>query len=407
MTSPDLVPVKQAQRITGLDTLRGFALLGILVVNAQAFGMVSTAYSNPTVYGDFTGVNYMCWWFGYMFFDTKMMTIFSTLFGAGIALMWEKCESSGRGFLGLHFRRMLVLMLFGLAHAYLLWFGDILFCYSVCGMVVCWLRKLRPAFLIPIGLAMILIPFLISLGFNAMIPMMPEKSFAEFKHGWYPPAELIQQENNAYQGSWLEQMPYRASTALMFQTFLLAIFFIWRAGGLMLIGMALFKLGWITGNRTTREYSIGAAAAFAFGLPLVFFGILQNEANKWSIEYSFFLGPQFNYFASLLVAFGYMCVVMLLCRSSLDRYLGPLRAVGQMALTNYLMQTIIMTSIFYGHGLGLFGQVTRLQMALMVLAVWLFQLFFSSIWLKYFRFGPFEWLWRSMSYWKLQPMLKR
>src|SRR5438132_1465135 len=135
------VPVTAAERITTLDALRGFALLGILTMNMQSFSMIGAAYFNPTAYGDLTGVNYWVWYLCAVFADSKFMTIFSMLFGAGIVLMTGRAEASGRRAALLHYRRMGVLLLFGLAHAYVLWPGDILYSYAICGCVLYPLRR--------------------------------------------------------------------------------------------------------------------------------------------------------------------------------------------------------------------------------------------------------------------------
>lgn len=143
---------------------------------------------------------------------------------------------------------------------------------------------------------------------------------------------------------------------------------------------------------------------FAIGFPMVLYGVQQFEANDWSMEYSFFQGHQYNWWGSLFISFGYLCGVMLLCQhSGLVKLLAP---VGQMALTNYLLQTIICTLVFYGHGLGWFGSLNRIELIGVVVAVWFLQIVLSSVWLSRFRFGPFEWFWRSLTYWKLQPVVK-
>jgi len=144
---------------------------------------------------------------------------------------------------------------------------------------------------------------------------------------------------------------------------------------------------------------------FLLGFSLVIFGVMQNFAHNWEFAYSMFVGSQFNYWGSILVSFGYIGMVMLIAKSGwIPAVVERFAAVGRMALTNYFMQTIICTTLFYGHGLGWFGQVERTSQVLVVLSIWALQLIISPIWLKYFRFGPFEWLWRSLTYWQKQPM---
>lgn len=399
-------PVTQSERVVSIDVLRGFALLGILMMNIQSFGLIGAKYMNPMAAGKIEGTSYWIWWFSHVFFDTKMMAIFSLLFGAGIVLMWERFHKTGRKFTGLHYRRTFWLIVFGLVHAHLLWMGDILFTYGVCGMLVYWLCGLKPKWLIPIGLIVVSVGSFNYLMGQAWISNMDEATKVEMMNdSWTPTQEAIDTEIEHYRGNWLEQSKHRIPGAILMQTFLLPLLFLWRAGGLMLIGMGLYKLGVFSAERSTRFYLIGAIIGLVTGFATVIWGVVQNNQHDWSFEYSFFDGVQFNYWGSLLVSFGYICVVMLICKLNL---LGwprkSLAAVGQMALTNYLMQTLICTTIFYGHGLAMFQQMDRLQLLGVVLAVWVFQMIASPIWLKYFRFGPFEWLWRSLSYWRMQPL---
>ena len=147
-----VTPVRATERIVTLDVLRGFALFGILLMNIQSFAMPEAAYFIPAAYGDLTGANRVVWWFSYLFADQKFMTLFSMLFGAGIVLMTAKAEQSGRPTLGLHYRRMFWLLVIGLMHGYLLWSGDILALYAICGFIVYWFRRWPPRRLLIAGL---------------------------------------------------------------------------------------------------------------------------------------------------------------------------------------------------------------------------------------------------------------
>ena len=197
----------------------------------------------------------------------------------------------------------------------------------------------------------------------------------------------------------------RVPTAIYMQTNHFVTETMWRAGGLMLIGMALFKLGIFGAERSRRFYLRMTTVGFGLGLPIVVFGVLYRNDSAWNFRSAFFGGSQFNYWGSLLVAAGWIGVVMLVCqRPGWNQVTRPLAAVGRMALSCYLLQTIFCTTIFYGHGLGLFGSVERVGQAVITLAVWAAMLVACPIWLRHFRFGPFEWLWRSLTYMKFQPM---
>jgi uncharacterized protein len=173
----------------------------------------------------------------------------------------------------------------------------------------------------------------------------------------------------------------------------------------MLLGMALFKTGVLSAARSGRFYAGMVAIGYGAGLPLVIAGVVRNFAAGWAYEYSMFFGSQYNYWGSVLVALGHVGLVMLFCRSGLLSGLKRvLAAYGRMALTNYLVQTVICTTLFYGHGLGLFGYVERWQQILLVVAIWVVQLVYSPLWLQRYRFGPAEWAWRSLTYGRRQPM---
>jgi len=401
-------PTAPSERIIALDALRGFAVLGILIMNVQSYSMIEAAYINPTAYGDLTGINRWVSVLSHLLADGKFMAIFSILFGAGVVLMTGKVEAKGRSAVGLHYRRTLWLIVIGMIHAYLLWYGDILTAYGVCALLVFLFRKVSPKWLLVIGLISVSVASLLYLSFGFSLPYWPAESYQNVLQAWQPGAEKVSQEISSYQGSWLEQMSHRVPAALMFQTFLFMIWVGWRAGGLMLVGMALFKWGLLTAQRSKRFYSRLTAIGFLPGFPLVIYGMARNYQANWSFDYSMFIGNQFNYWGSILIALGYIGVIMLICKSiHLSKLTGRFAAVGRMALTNYLMQTIICTTIFYGHGLGFFGRIERGGQILIVFIVWILQLWLSPIWLRYFRFGPAEWVWRSLTYLRLQPVRQK
>jgi uncharacterized protein len=179
----------------------------------------------------------------------------------------------------------------------------------------------------------------------------------------------------------------------------------WNISGLMFIGMALYKWGVLSAQRSIAFYSRLLIIGFGAGLATIAFGVHENMVNNWQLAYSFFYGVLYNYWGSLFVAGAYIGAIMLLAKKvGHSPMLKPLVATGRMAFTNYIMQSLIATFIFYGHDFGYFGAVERWGQLLIVIGIWLFQIVFSVIWLKRFRYGPLEWLWRSLTYWKIQPM---
>ena len=400
-------PVAETARIDSIDVLRGFALLGILVMNVQLFAMPEAAYYNPTAYGDLEGANLYVWLGGRLLADQKFMTIFSMLFGAGIVLMTSRAEARG-GTGQVHYRRMGWLAVIGLLHAHLLWAGDILFLYAVCGMLVYPFRGLSPARLLVFGTATVAVAAAIFAGLQASLPSWSEEALAEVTLGaWQPTRAIVDETLATYRGGWLEQLPARSAMAFGFETFMLVIWGMWRAGGLMLIGMALFKLDVFSAGRSRRFYGALIAAALVAGIPVETYGVALDFEYGWALDWSLLQGRQFNYWPSIAVGLGYVGLVMLACRSrALRRATRPFAAVGQTALSNYLLQTVICTTIFYGHGLGLYGSVDRVGQLGVVLGVWAVQLIASPLWLRRYRFGPAEWVWRSLTY-GTRPPLRR
>ena len=398
-------PVDDTERINSLDVLRGFALLGILVMNIQAFSMVGAAYMNPTAYGDLTGANYWVWYVSHLLFDQKFMALFSALFGAGIVLMWRRAEAKSRRATGLHYRRTFWLMVFGLVHAYGVWAGDILFVYSLCALWVFWLKRRSPKALIIIGAIVLMVSPVLMMTAGLSVPWWPQEDVEQMMVGWQPTPEQIAEEVANYQGGWSDQGRSRVKVAVGTHTEAFIYWAFWRASGLMIVGMALFKIGFFSAELSDQIYKRCIGISF-LGLPILVYSVHQNFASAWSIE-RFFFSQVYNYFASLLVSLGYASAIMLICKYGLlTKVTSGLANVGRMALTNYLLHTIIATTIFYGHGLGYFGQVSRAGQILIVCGIWAFQIPFSAWWLKRFRFGPFEWLWRTLSYMKQQPLMR-
>ena len=394
-------PVEAGGRIASLDVLRGFALLGILVMNIQIFAMPLAAYENPTAWGDLSGIHFGVWAVGQVFFSQKFLTLFSLLFGAGICLFADRIEARGGKPAGLHYRRMGWLLVFGLAHAYLLWVGDILVPYAICGLLIYPLRRCRPRTLLIIGLAGVLVAsfILVLLGAVLLIPGLPAELIAEVERDWAPAAATLDAEIAAYRGGWGEQQALRVEHALGIHLGALPVFMLWYCGGLMLLGMALYRWGVLSAARDDHFYGWLTLLGLLVGAPVVVFGVWWNVSGDWAWQRSLMFGSLFNAWGCIPMALGYLGLVMLAVRRGfLPAVQARLAAVGRMAFTNYLLQTVLCTFVFYGHGLGLFASVERSQQLLIVLAVWTLQLWLSPIWLRRFSMGPLEWLWRTLTY---------
>jgi uncharacterized protein len=375
-------------RIASLDALRGFAVLGMLVTHVQMFATVHAARFNPTVHGTFAGANWAIWLATYVLADGKFVTLFGMLFGASIVLLAERCETTGRSAARVHYRRMVLLLVLGLAHAYLVWYGDMLVLMAVCGAAVFVYRAMAAGRLLALALSVYAIGATISLVVGLSADTVPDT--------WLPPPDVLAHEIAGYRGGWLDQMAHRVPTAFALQTSYAATAGLWQMTALMLAGMALFKLGVLTGQASPGVYAAMIAGGFGLGLPAFLAAVAYNTARAWDYRRFVVVSNQVMLWAGPLMACGWMGLVLLVARRG--RTPAPLLAVGRMALTNYLMQSLLCTAIFYGHGLGLFARVDRTGQVAVVLAVWAIQLGVSRWWFRRFTLGPIEWLWRAATY---------
>ena len=397
-------PVTARDRIVSIDVLRGVALLGILLMNIQSFSMPGDAYLNPTAYGDLTGANLWVWTITHLVADQKFISIFSMLFGAGILLIAERVGAERAT--TVHYRRMAVLLVFGLIHAHVLWSGDILYTYAICGMFVYLARRLTPRRLIIVGLVLHAVSSIFFIANGLLLRGAPADVIAQVTADFWlsSPADLAR-EISGYRGNWFAQQTFRGPDAMSMETFIFLIDSAWKTSGLMLVGMALYKLGVLSGGRSDSFYRRMAALGFGVGLPVIGYGVWSNFQAGWRVPYSLFLGSQFNYWGSVAVALGWIGLVMLVVRSGTAAQLvRRLAAVGRTAFSNYILQTLLGIGIFYGTGFGLFGRVNRVGQLLTAIAIWAVQLTIAPIWLRHFEFGPLEWLWRTLTYGKAQPM---
>ena len=410
MANPSLIlsPTETQDRILSLDVLRGFAVLGILIMNIQSFAMPSFAYVNPTVYENLSGIHLNVYLASHIFASQKFMAIFSIMFGASIIMLSNRAKKEHVRSGDLQKRRLFWLLVIGLIHAYLVWYGDILAPYAICGFFMFIFRRKKTKTLFRAGIIFLSIGSLIGLLIGYTIPFWEAGELQNvIENTWLPTPEIINQEVEAYRSNWERQLFFRAGQAFEMQTTVFVTETFWRISGLMLIGMAFYKQKVLTAKKSKKHYSKMIIYGLGLGLPLVVGGTIINFATDWTFELSFFYISQFNYWGSVLMAIGYIGIVMLAIKVSREGLLTrTLSNVGRLALTNYLLQSIICSIIFYGHGFGFFGDIDRAAQAFAVLGIWVFLMLFSTLWLKYFNFGPFEWLWRSLTYGKLQPLAK-
>lgn len=393
------------ERIASLDVLRGAAVLGILLMNIQSFSMISSAYFNPLSYGDFSGPNAAVWAFTRLFADQKFMTLFSMLFGAGIVLMNERTAAMGGRSWAAHYRRMIVLLVVGLAHGILLWYGDVLTIYAICGMVLYWVRKWSGSILFVLGIAAILASAGILWNAQSTLGGLTDERLEEWEQVWSPDDETVASELDLYRGAYWDQVQARMKESNEVYDYFIMTWF-GRIAGLMLVGMAIMKWNILSALGSPNFYWRLLKFGLIVGIAVEGLGIFYQARSDWAIN-AMMPGLLFNYFASLFIACGYLAAVMLLHQSGQwPKVQNKLAAVGRMAFTNYLAQTLICTTIFYGYGLGWFGYVERWQQVIFVVAIWLLQIAWSEAWLARFQSGPLEWLWRCATYFRIVPLRK-
>jgi uncharacterized protein len=385
--------------------LRGFALLGILAMNIRAMAAPFGAYMYPYALFDYVGASREAYVFTSVVFDLKMMGLFSMLFGAGVLLYAGKSQAGGGSPRGLWFRRMFWLLVIGLVHSYLIWNGDILVPYALCGLLLLWwVRRLRPAYLLAAAIVVLSVGGLLSLGHGTAWESMSEEERAQETAIMTPSREQALAQVGRMQGPYLDVVRSRAAFVFMGQTMYFAMFFFWRCGGMMLLGMSLYKYGFLDGSRPDRVYITTAAICIPIGLALAWFGVVELERVGFLMP-GRAAADLWNYVGSALASVGYAALVILLVNRGLLGVLRtPLAAVGQMALSNYLLHSLLSSVVFLGWGLGLVGRWDYAEQLAYVAGVWAVQLAISPIWLRHFRFGPAEWAWRSLSYWHRQPM---
>jgi uncharacterized protein len=402
-----LTPVSVTERIESLDVLRGVALLGILAMNIRAMAGPFGSYMYPYALFEFEGANRLAFLFTAVFFDLKMMGLFSMLFGAGVVLYAAKADRAGTRATGLWFRRMGWLLAIGLVHAYLIWNGDILVPYAMSGLLLLWwVRRWSARALVIAGLCTLLIGGALSLGQLYSWDSMGEAEKAEQLTFMMPTPEQAQAQVDEMRGSYPEIVAARAPVVLLFQTLIYVTFFLWRTGGMMLLGMGLFKAGFLDGRRSAASYRRTAAACLLVGVSMSTTGVLSLEAVRFSMPERT-LPDLWNYIGSIFSSVGYAAGILAIVKAgALAALRKRLAAVGQMAFSNYLGQSIITAILFLGWGFDLVGRFNYATQLLIVAAVWVLQLIVSPLWLALYRFGPAEWLWRSLTYWQRQPMAR-
>ena len=431
-----LAPVSQIDRIQTIDILRGIALLGILMMNIPIFSMpqrFSEAFRS-----DPGNINFWVSAVITVFFEGKMRALFSMIFGAGILLFTTKKEAAGKSTALLFYRRMGWLVVFGLIDAHiLLWEGDILYSYGVIGMIAFLFRKMKPQYL-ALGIPIVaIIDFVAGTIFyqdirqkrldylkvkteiTASRPETPAQKkiiadWREIEKEFVPNKQDVAEKTKKMKSDYSTVAAKIRKSSWDYQTKYLLLS-IADPLALMLLGMAVFKSGFFSNKWSKRQYKLTALIGYGLGLPLVLYSFYYGFINYPTLEASFvhlekhpIVWVNLIYpFQRILLVMAHASLVILIIQSgAIQSFFRRLAAVGQMALTNYVMHTMICTLFFFGYGLNYYAEFEYYQIFYLVFTIWILQLIVSPIWLRYFYFGPLEWAWRSLTYWKIQPMRK-
>ena len=373
-SEPNPGPVAESTRITSLDLIRGVAVLGILLMNAVSFKFGHVPYWNLSAGGSETWLDWAVGIFGEIFVDQKFMGLFSLLFGAGIMLFIERAHARGGLAVRLNLWRNVLLLAIGLLHVQL-WDGDVLMIYALSAFVLLALRKLPSRSLVAIGAVLFLLP----IANDFWMQSIANSTDSSLTGIWTNPGADIEEV--------IGLTP--------------AFNYAMRGLGMILMGAGLYQFGFMNGGMSTRAYRTVAIAGIGSGLSLAALGVVLVAANDFSKEVAF-IGNIPNNLGTIPASLGYMSLIILWNQGSDNWLKRRLRAVGRIALTNYLAQSILGVLVLS----VVLSDVTvnRAGVLLFVLAVWALQLWWSQTWLDRYRFGPAEWLWRVATYRRAQPL---
>ena len=400
--------VKNNRYLT-LDALRGIAVMGILLMNIIAFAMPEAAYINPAAYGGLSTPDLLTWATMFVLVESKMRGLFTILFGASMLLVYERAEEQGQSGRSVHFRRMAWLLLFGLAHYFLFWFGDILTLYAVCGFLGLFLihkdeAGLRRAATLLLTFTFIALSLLaaimFALKYAAQLPGAdPDtvKSYAGIVADFGGSAALTAKELALHQGGWLALVIHKLvhePTGPLFTVLMSGT----ETLGLMAIGMLFLRNGFLTGAWHAADYGRLMWRCYLLGIPPLVLLALWNWSTGFEAVTSLSIFLAFSIPFRIAVTIGHAALaVLIIKRFAGSTMMARIEAAGKVAFSNYLGTTILMTGLFYGWGLGQFGLWSRWQVYLIVPVVWAIMLLWSKPWLDRFQYGPLEWVWRSLA----------
>jgi uncharacterized protein len=432
-----VAPVTRQDRVSSVDVLRGFSLMGILLMNICdfAYGFKNYAYPLSTVKPVFSGphwkVNTAVWFLRWILAEGKMRAMFSMLFGAGVILLTQRAEQRGAGVrvADIYTRRNMWLFLIGMLHGYLIWSGDILFYYGTSALLFLFpFRNVRVKRLIwTAGIILLLNSVIVNgaqygraysakqAAAKANVKLAKHQVLSEDEIGDLKSWRDIQDEwrmsdKTKYEDIAAMQKGYWKAQAHTAKDVLLgelkgAYFGFGDWVGMMLLGMALYKNGFLGGKLSMKTYGWTAAIGLALSWSVVGIGAWKAWAGHFDM-FQTARWMQFPYdIGRVSGALGNAAVILMILKAGALKWVSKrIAAVGQMALSNYLLTSLSMQMIFAWGPWHWYGYVEYYKIYFAVAGMWIVNMTFSSIWLRYFEFGPMEWVWRSLTYWKRQPM---
>jgi len=417
MTNPKRGYSPPAGRNRAMDMARGFAVMGILLMNIIAFAMPEAAYFNPTAWGGEGLADHIAWALSFILADGKMRGLFSLLFGASMMMLMDRTEMAGANGQIRHIIRCCWLALIGFAHYLLLWWGDILTLYAVLGLVALPFAGKQPLQLVKLAFIVFAVHFLLLLLLMLGIYHVDGAANAGDANAQsiasarsmltsigQPGTEQIFEEVALYRGDWSGMVAHKASEYIG-----------WGLSGLkymgldtlgfMLLGMAMLKGGFLTGKWSREQYIGTARHCFIIGIPPMLGLAAWAWASGFDVVTTFGISFAWSFPFRIPLTVGFAALIFaIVTRGEPGPWLTRIEAAGRMSLSNYIGTSLVMTAIFYGWGLGLFASVPRAPLYLCVLPVWGLILLWSKPWLSRYRYGPLEWLWRSLTLGRLQKM---
>ncbi|MDN3437513.1 DUF418 domain-containing protein [Planococcus sp. APC 3900] len=379
----DLQPVSINERVKAIDLMRGFALLGILIINMLAFHS-PLSYIDP--YKWFNGsLNEGIYMVIDIFIQASFYPLFAMLFGYGLAMQFMRAEARNRPFMPLAVKRLLILLLIGIIHAFLIWYGDILITYAIMGLLLISMIRLPSAWLMAFAAVIYTVPHLLLLGIMFLAVAVDPNTYVGYME--------IESSIQSYQsGSFAEIFSQRLADWTYSNNLVNYIVLIATILPFLMVGAAAAK--WRLIERTQEKRKLWLVLAI---VPLTVGLLLKSAPFLFESNYAFVYLQ--DIFGGPLVAIGYAALIALLAQNAfLQKLLSPLAKVGRMSLTTYITQSVLATLIFYSYGFGLYGQVDLLTGTLIALGIFIGQVIFAELWFEKFQRGPLEIIWRNWTY---------